>query len=256
MSRGLHARNPFSARRLRLSLALAAGGAGIAAPLLAAGSAHAAPAQVQEQAQSARSGAAAQVKTEQEPSSYTVASGDTLYRIALDHDIEGGWNTLYEANKKTVGGDPDLILPGQKLTLDTASKPAENSDDATPERADRSSAERTGGVHKTQSTNLDGWINEALAIMKQHGIPGTYDGIHRNIIRESGGDPNAINNWDINAQNGTPSIGLLQVIKPTFDSFHVEGTAYDQRDPVANIVAACNYAAKTYGSIDNVNGPY
>ncbi len=87
---------------------------------------------MQEQAQSARSGAAAQVKTEQEPSSYTVASGDTLYRIALDHDIEGGWNTLYEANKKTVGGDPDLILPGQKLTLDTASKPAENSDDATP----------------------------------------------------------------------------------------------------------------------------
>jgi hydroxymethylpyrimidine pyrophosphatase-like HAD family hydrolase len=34
------------------------------------------------------------------------------------------------------------------------------------------------------------------------------------------------------------------------------GTAYDPFDPVANITAACNYAAARYGSIDNVNGPY
>ncbi|MFG2441137.1 peptidoglycan-binding protein, partial [Streptomyces sp. NPDC048508] len=27
-------------------------------------------------------------------------------------------------------------------------------------------------------------------------------------------------------------------------------------DPVANITAACNYAADKYGSIDNVNGAY
>ncbi|MCH6160167.1 transglycosylase SLT domain-containing protein [Streptomyces sp. M600PL45_2] len=75
-------------------------------------------------------------------------------------------------------------------------------------------------------------------------------------MRESGGNPNAVNNWDINAQNGTPSKGLLQTIKPTFDAYHVEGTADSMTDPVANIVAACNYAAARYGSIDNVNGPY
>ncbi|CAM5398865.1 Secreted protein OS=Streptomyces glaucescens OX=1907 GN=SGLAU_19755 PE=4 SV=1 [Streptomyces glaucescens] len=34
------------------------------------------------------------------------------------------------------------------------------------------------------------------------------------------------------------------------------GTAYDPYDPVANIVAACNYAADRYGSIDNVFGAY
>ncbi|MGI5346944.1 transglycosylase SLT domain-containing protein [Streptomyces sp. CA-250714] len=258
MPRGRHARKSRSTRRIsQLSLALVAGGAAIAAPLLTAGSAHAsAPAKAQQkQAQSTQAGAAAQAKTEQKADSYTVVPGDTLHHIAVDHDIKGGWSTLYKANKQTVGSDPDLIRPGQKLTLDASSAPAERS--SAPKRADRSSAERTGStVHKTQSTNLDGWIKEALTIMKQHGIPGTYQGIHRNIIRESGGNPNAINNWDINAQNGTPSIGLLQVIKPTFDSFHVEGTAYDQRDPVANIVAACNYAANRYGSIDNVNGPY
>lgn len=92
--------------------------------------------------------------------------------------------------------------------------------------------------------------------MKKHKIPGTYNGLHKNIIRESSGNPNAINNWDINAQNGVPSIGLLQVIKPTFDAYHVPGTAWSQYDPVANLTAAANYAADRYGSIDNVNSAY
>ncbi|WP_077796844.1 transglycosylase SLT domain-containing protein [Streptomyces sp. JHA26] len=108
----------------------------------------------------------------------------------------------------------------------------------------------------TYPDNLDGWIREALDIMAQQGIPGTYDGIHRNIMRESSGNPFAINNWDINAVNGTPSKGLLQVIDPTFRAYHVPGTSWDSYDPVANITAACNYAADRYGSIDNVFGAY
>ncbi|NGO74659.1 transglycosylase SLT domain-containing protein [Streptomyces sp. YC504] len=109
---------------------------------------------------------------------------------------------------------------------------------------------------KTYPENLDGWIRESLDIMKAEGIPGSYEGLHRNIIRESGGDPSAQNNWDINAQNGTPSKGLLQVIQPTFDAYHVEGTPEDLTDPVANITAAANYAADRYGSIDNVDSAY
>ncbi|MEU5718263.1 transglycosylase SLT domain-containing protein [Streptomyces sp. NPDC020403] len=104
--------------------------------------------------------------------------------------------------------------------------------------------------------NLDGWIREALSIMHEKKIPGTYEGLHRNIMRESSGNPRAINNWDINAINGIPSKGLLQVIKPTFDFYHVKGTKHDQYDPVANITAAANYAADKYGSIDNVDSAY
>ncbi|NKQ26829.1 transglycosylase SLT domain-containing protein [Streptomyces galbus] len=104
--------------------------------------------------------------------------------------------------------------------------------------------------------NLDGWIRESLAIMAQKGIPGSYDGIYRNVMRESSGNPNAINLWDSNAVAGTPSKGLLQVIDPTFAAYHVEGTSWDPYDPVANITAACNYAADRYGSIDNVFGAY
>ncbi|MFE5485511.1 transglycosylase SLT domain-containing protein [Streptomyces sp. NPDC056527] len=109
---------------------------------------------------------------------------------------------------------------------------------------------------KQYADNLDGWIKEALDIMKAEDIPGTYEGLHRNIMRESSGNPNAQNNWDVNAQNGTPSKGLLQVIQPTFDAYHVAGTPHDLTDPVANITAAANYAADKYGSIDNVDSAY
>ncbi|MGW7530494.1 transglycosylase SLT domain-containing protein [Streptomyces sp. NPDC054783] len=109
---------------------------------------------------------------------------------------------------------------------------------------------------KTYANNLDGWIRQSLDIMKQHGIPGSYSGLHRNIMRESSGNPMAINNWDINAINGIPSKGLLQVIQPTFNAYHVAGTSWNIYDPVANITAACNYAAHRYGSMDNVNSAY
>ncbi|MEU8587379.1 transglycosylase SLT domain-containing protein [Streptomyces sp. NPDC048664] len=109
---------------------------------------------------------------------------------------------------------------------------------------------------KASGNSLDGWIRQSLAIMKQHGIPGSYSGIHRNVMRESSGNPMAINNWDVNAQNGIPSKGLLQVIDPTFRTYHVTGTSWNIYDPVANITAACNYAAHRYGSMDNVNSAY
>ncbi|MEC3919463.1 transglycosylase SLT domain-containing protein [Nocardia sp. CDC160] len=106
------------------------------------------------------------------------------------------------------------------------------------------------------TNDLDGWIKNALYVMGQHGIPGSYDGIFRNIQRESGGNPQAINLYDSNAAAGIPSKGLLQVIDPTFQAYHVDGTSWDIYDPVANIAAACNYAAHRYGSIDNVFGAY
>ncbi|MFI0721009.1 transglycosylase SLT domain-containing protein, partial [Streptomyces sp. NPDC021224] len=111
-------------------------------------------------------------------------------------------------------------------------------------------------VAKHYTNNLDGWIRQSLDIMHKKGIPGTYEGIHRNIIRESSGDPKAINLWDINARNGIPSKGLLQVIDPTFNRFHVAGTSHNIYDPVANITAACNYAADRYGTMDNVDSAY
>jgi hypothetical protein len=109
---------------------------------------------------------------------------------------------------------------------------------------------------KSYANNLDGWIRQSLDIMKRKGIPGSYHGLYRNIMRESSGNPMAINLWDINAINGIPSKGLLQVIPPTFKAYHVSGTSWNIYNPVANITAAANYAADKYGSMDNVNSAY
>ncbi|MFI6401888.1 transglycosylase family protein [Streptomyces sp. NPDC050548] len=48
---------------------------------------------------------------------YTVVRGDTLSGIAETERVDGGWHGLYAANRTTVGDDPDLILPGQRLSL-------------------------------------------------------------------------------------------------------------------------------------------
>ena len=67
------------------------------------------------------------------------------------------------------------------------------------------------------------------------------------ISSESGGNPNAINLTDANAQHGDPSRGLLQTIMSTFLRWHWPGTSYNIYDPLANIAAAVNYAAHPYG---------
>ncbi|MFC8230207.1 transglycosylase SLT domain-containing protein [Streptomyces sp. NPDC057287] len=266
-------------------IAVSTGGAALALPLIGATGAFAAPAQpaaVEKAATSTAVSGKGIAAQKSKSTTYSVVLGDTLAKIAREHSVSGGWKALYKDNEKVVGGNPDLIHPGLKITIgakggnksaDKAEKAESKASDRaekSADRADRSertstslaaegapAAEAAPAAEPASYTNdLDGWIKESLAVMAEHGIPGTYEGIHRNIIRESAGDPQAINDWDINAINGVPSKGLLQVIDPTFQAYHVPGTSMDSYDPVANITAACNYAADRYGSIDNVFGAY
>ncbi|MFJ6618663.1 transglycosylase family protein [Kitasatospora sp. NPDC091335] len=46
---------------------------------------------------------------------YTVRSGDTLSDIAAKFGTDT--DSLYRKNVRTIGGDPDLIFPGQALTV-------------------------------------------------------------------------------------------------------------------------------------------
>ncbi|MCW8100537.1 LysM peptidoglycan-binding domain-containing protein [Streptomyces tauricus] len=46
---------------------------------------------------------------------YTVRSGDTLSGIAARHGTT--WQRLYAANRAVIGGDPDVIVPGQRLKV-------------------------------------------------------------------------------------------------------------------------------------------
>ena len=113
-----------------------------------------------------------------------------------------------------------------------------------------------------------GWIKEALRIIKSpemaetlrarglldkiQGLdpddPKTIERIWTIIYKESGGNPSAINNWDINAKNGVPSQGLMQTIPPTFNANSLPGHK-QILEPVDNIIAGVLYTYKRYGSL-------
>jgi nucleoid-associated protein YgaU len=49
---------------------------------------------------------------------YTVKAGDSLSKIAKAvYGDAGQWKKIYDANKQLIGSNPDLIKPGQVLTI-------------------------------------------------------------------------------------------------------------------------------------------
>ncbi|MCC2274186.1 transglycosylase SLT domain-containing protein [Streptomyces sp. ET3-23] len=222
---------------------------GIAAVALAAvgGTATAAPA-VKPVAQSAQSFGETQQDelTQQTDAAATQARVTAKTAVEAKQKADATAAAKAKADKERAAKERAAKEAASRSTERAALKPAKT----------EAKAEAAAPAPKAYGNNLDGWINQALDIMKAKGIPGSYEGIKRNIMRESTGNPQAINGWDVNAQNGIPSKGLLQIIDPTFKAYHVEGTSWDIYDPVANIVASCNYAADKYGSMDSVNSAY
>lgn len=98
-----------------------------------------------------------------------------------------------------------------------------------------------GDVPYDKSSGAEQWRPLVEKLFDEKGIDRSLvDKYLYQIQRESGGNPNAINDWDINAQNGVPSKGLAQVIDPTFESFKDPG--FDNIwDPEANLRASLNY---------------
>ncbi|MFD7886899.1 peptidoglycan DD-metalloendopeptidase family protein [Streptomyces albidoflavus] len=77
----------------------------------------------------------------------------------------------------------------------------------------------------------------------------------RRMFQESGGDPNIVNRWDSNWKAGTPSVGLMQVIGPTFRAYagkyrKTGPFSYGvSTNPLANIYSSMRYALSRYGSL-------
>jgi hypothetical protein len=94
--------------------------------------------------------------------------------------------------------------------------------------------------------SLDGQIEKALGLM---GLPQKLaPGVKKIIMRESTGNPHAVNGWDSNAAAGTPSKGLMQLIDPTFRNAVLPSLA-DKGifDPVANITAGVRTMIANHG---------
>lgn len=122
--------------------------------------------------------------------------------------------------------------------------------------------------HPDSINPLD-WVKEAMAadggsggkgeayarkIIKQaQGIlGGSYKGSYvlENMVklvrRESNFDSKAVNNWDSNAQAGTPSKGLFQMIEPTFRANAKKGYG-NFSNPLHQAISAMQYIVKRYG---------
>lgn len=106
------------------------------------------------------------------------------------------------------------------------------------------------GVERWRSTVL-----QALSIVGQ---PSSLADLTLRLInKESGGNPTIVNDWDINAQNGTPSVGLAQVIGPTYQQY--KHPDYDvgpylynsSTNPLANLLASMRYGLAVYGSLES-----
>lgn len=111
-----------------------------------------------------------------------------------------------------------------------------------------------GGAGTIPTSEHKALIDLALAA---DGIPASQwpaweAGMNTLISRESAWNASAVNNYDINAQNGTPSEGLAQVIAPTFAAYRNPSLPNDLLNPVSNIAASINYINATYGGIGNV----
>jgi LysM repeat protein len=192
---------------------------------------------------------------------YTVASGDTLYAIAARTLGSGSkYGSIFDLNKNRTetGGEhftnPDLIRTGWTLALpagaasNTASSTAGSS---TSSSVGTASTSTTSQSNTSYANNLDGWIKQAISILNAHGYVVSYNAIYQTVKNESAGNPNAVNRTDSNAAKGTPSIGLMQTIQPTFDAYALSGYR-DIYNPVDNIIAGVIYAQARYGGLDSV----
>lgn len=193
-----------------------------------------------------------------------IKSGDTLSGLAKQHGTTV--DALVKANPKIT--NPDLIIAGDTLNIPGKSDSfggggsrgmsGAGGDTFSPGGAAGPGA--TGGATAPSGPAPKGqvgeWIKQATDILRQQGVPvdkmNPAD-IATIIQHESGGNPNAQNGWDSNAAKGTPSIGLMQTIQPTFDAHKLPG--HDNiRNPVDNIIAGVRYAISRYGSVSNVPG--
>lgn len=108
-----------------------------------------------------------------------------------------------------------------------------------------------GAVNYKPSAGVEQWrgLAKQALLMTNQFSESNLNALLTQMMHESGGNPNAINNWDINAIRGIPSKGLMQVIDPTFRANAMAGFNTNIYDPLSNMIAAINYTVKRYGSL-------
>ncbi|RZD70098.1 peptidase [Streptomyces albidoflavus] len=142
-AKGKHRRT----RTMRIARTLAVAGSGSAAlalPLMGAAHAQAAEKSAPESVAVQQAVAAAQQQAPKnaaaDAETYEVVVGDYLAKIADEQHVDGGWEQLYQDNREVVGSNPNLILPGMKLSVDGTAAEAPKQAPAKPQSAPKQAA--------------------------------------------------------------------------------------------------------------------
>jgi murein DD-endopeptidase MepM/ murein hydrolase activator NlpD len=109
---------------------------------------------------------------------YKVVRGDTLSGIAEKRGVDGGWQQLYTANRKVIGTDPDLILPGQRLGLEgssTAARPPASKRTTPQPPAPKTSKPRTSAPETPAETEQPAKSGTQEKAGQQQGTTGKQD---------------------------------------------------------------------------------
>lgn len=162
-----------------------------------------------------------------------------------------GLEYLYGHNSKNLVKKGDLVSRGQTIGLvgstGNSTGPHVHYEVRRNGQAINPLAMPGGGA----AGNIRSWIAQAVLAT---GVDKSWiDPLTQIAMKESGGNPRAVNNWDINAKRGTPSKGLMQTIDPTFNAYKVKGMD-DIYNPVHNAAAAIRYIQSRYGSVWNTPG--
>lgn len=87
---------------------------------------------------------------------YTVVHGDTLSQIAAEQHLRGGWHRLYAGNRTTIGPDPDLIIPGQRLSLHAKASPAADTRTPAKPAKKKEPSQKKAPTHHGHATSTSG----------------------------------------------------------------------------------------------------
>jgi hypothetical protein len=186
---------------------------------------------------------------------------------ALTRTVVGGAGLMLATVATTAAAKPLALEPqgpspalSLDESIDTPSPAPSTTEDTPPPPPPPPPAPASTTVRTTPppppTDQLGAWINEAIRILEDNGYSASKlnsTDIRLIILHESGGNPNALNRWDANAANGTPSEGLMQIISPTFRNYALPGHG-NIWNPVDNIIAGVRYIVANYGSVANAPG--
>lgn len=108
------------------------------------------------------------------PRTYTVRAGDTLGAIAQrELGSEAQWRALYEANRRVIA-NPNLIRPGQVLTLPSRGTPAPSGPTPTPNAPTPTPAAPTpvapGGDRAASADEIQGVAMRITTVLETGGL--------------------------------------------------------------------------------------